>query len=102
MAARLRELVPAALNVLERGLADANLAIAAKAAVEVLDRDRRFSRNSTINIEQRIPRAEIERAREMVRSFKTVQEDPEVETQTPPEINSRSPNQDDGAESVLR
>ncbi len=70
MAARLRELVPAAINVLERGLADPDLRIAVKAAVDVLDRDSRFNRTATINVEQRIPEVELERARELARELR--------------------------------
>ena len=65
MAVRLRELVPAAINVLERGLADPNLNVAVRAAVEVLDRDARFSRTATLNVEHRIPDSEIQKAREL-------------------------------------
>ncbi len=76
MAVRLRELVPAALNVLERGLADSNLNVAVRAAVEVLDRDQRFNRTATVSVEHRVPQAEIERARELARQLKahTMQE----------------------------
>jgi hypothetical protein len=73
MAARLRELVPAAMNVLERGLADPNLNVAVRAAVEVLDRDQRFNRTIAINVHPLIPKAEIDRARELARELRAEQ-----------------------------
>jgi len=70
MVARLRELVPAAINVLERGLADPDLRIAVKAAEEVLDRDSRFNRTTTVNVPQLIPEVELERARQLARELR--------------------------------
>jgi hypothetical protein len=70
MAARLRELVPTALNVIERALADPNVPVAVRAAVEVLDRDARFNRTATLNVEHRIPQAELDRARELARQLR--------------------------------
>ena len=81
MATRLRELVPAAINVLERGLADPNLAIAVKAAVEVLDRDVRFNKTQTLAItHQIIPAVELEKARSIARELRryTIDVSPEV------------------------
>jgi len=74
MAARLREMVPAALNVLERALCNPNLTVAVGAAREVLDRDARFSRSANLNVEYKISEAEIERAREIARSMRLAQE----------------------------
>jgi len=48
-AERLRELVPTAPNILERGLVDPNFNVAVRAAVEALNRDQRFNRTATVN-----------------------------------------------------
>ena len=47
---RLRQLVPAALNVIERSLADPNRSVALRAASEVLGHDERFNKAQNIGV----------------------------------------------------
>jgi|SRR6516225_1270489 hypothetical protein len=47
---RLRQLVPAALNAIERCLADPNRSVALRAAIEVLDHDERFNKAQNIGV----------------------------------------------------
>jgi hypothetical protein len=73
MRTELRELVPTAINVLERCLADPNLSVALRAAAEVLDRDERFNKSSqTVNQAFIIPERDLERARAIARELKPI------------------------------
>ena len=69
---RLRELVPAAINVLERGLADPNPSVALRAAAEVLERDQLFSKAQQNQHTHTyvIPPAELERAKQIARELR--------------------------------
>jgi hypothetical protein len=71
---RLRQLVPAALNVVERCLADPNLSVALRAAAEVLDRDERFNKSSQTAVTHTfvIPEHDLERARAIARELKAI------------------------------
>jgi hypothetical protein len=69
---RLRQLVPAALNVVERCLADPNLSVALRAAAEVLDHDERFNKAQNIGVTHQfvIPEAEKQRALAIVKELR--------------------------------
>ena len=66
----LRELVPLAIRTLESALNAKDEGLRVRAAVEVLDRDERFSKqqqNVTVHL---IPQAELDKARKLARELK--------------------------------
>jgi hypothetical protein len=74
MRTSLRELVPAAIRALENGLSSDDETIRLRSAVEILDRDERFSKTAQVNVtHQLIPAADLERAREIARELKPKQ-----------------------------
>ena len=68
-------LIPLAFMVVEQHLGHKDPGIAMAAAREVLDRSGKFDKKQTINVEHHIPQAEIERAKQLVRSFKMLPEE---------------------------
>lgn len=84
MQKRLQELVPLAIQTYEYALEQApeNIRAALVAADSVLDRDTRFSKQSTSVVEHRIQQSEIDRARELARQLRptAIQALPAVES----------------------
>jgi hypothetical protein len=72
MQTQLRELIPLAIRTYEYALTHAseNIPAAIKAADSILDRDVRFSKQSTSVVEHRIPQAELDKARELAKQLK--------------------------------
>lgn len=80
----LAELIPLAIRTYEYALSHVgeNIAAGVKAADAVLDRDTRFSKQSTSVVEHRIQQSEIDRARELARQLRptAIQALPAVES----------------------
>jgi hypothetical protein len=72
MQSQIQELIPLAIRTYEYALTHAseNIPAAIKAADSILDRDVRFSKQSTSVVEHRIPQAELDRARDLAKQLK--------------------------------
>jgi hypothetical protein len=71
MKTALRELVPAAIHTLASSLKDKDSGIRLRAAAEILDRDERFNKASTVlNQAFIIPEVDLERARAIARELR--------------------------------